>query len=225
MKKLYLLLLIYLFVELNTKIYTLTTDLEYINRRIYNLNRGIDYFFYNPTINLYTKLLPSSFKSNLNNFFTNIENIEDIFFNIIFTNEAYNKKKIIKELINTSLDCFGLVDNTKILNLITFNLSVKTDILQNKFYSKYLILPILGPGTIKTHCFLILHQFWNPLIYFNKNIFIYYFLYIINKKTTLIYDINFFHTSILDGYSFLKSVFLQNNFKTTNKNDFLTEPS
>lgn len=178
-------------------------NLEYLNRRIYNFNRGLDLIFFNKNTNIYIKILPFSLKKKLTKFFTNIEETETTIYDIF--KKKYRYKYYLKKLIiNNILNIINIFDCTNNLNILNKNLMKKIQ------KTHYMIFPIIGPGFIKSHLLLLLYQFLNPYIYILFNYkYLYYYFYIINKKSLLIYDINFFHTTVIDGYSFLKSAYIQ----------------
>lgn len=159
-------------------------NIENINRRIYSLNRGLDKIFFDKNLNIYINIIPINIKKNINILFNTLTILSKLKISLFLkSNNIYNKNNY-------------------------FNKKYK-----KKIINTYIILPILGPGTIKTHLILLLEEAFKPVIFLTKNKFLYYFFYIINKKSLLIYDINFFHNSITDGYSFLKDIFIQNNIK------------
>lgn len=224
MKKIYLILFCFFIINIYAIKDINIENIEYINRRIYNFNRGLDQFFFTPNVEMYIEIIPTVIKSHLNNFFSNIEELEDVPFSLIFATRQDKKKTIKKTIINTTLGCLGILDHTKHFDLIQQQQTLNESIITNKKYSIYIMMPLMGPGTLTTHACLIMHHLCNPVIYFNDNIFIYYILYIVNKKSNFVYNMNFFHAIMLDGYTFLKTAFLQKNLKTHHTDEFLTEP-
>ena len=98
-------------------------------------------------------------------------------------------------------------------NFSPLNFNIMTNILNFDVYtvlfnqSFYLCCPFLGPGFLGNYIFLFSIQFLNLFLYFYNEFLLYYFFYIINKKSYLNYDLNFFHSVVLDGYSFLKDIY------------------
>ncbi len=176
-------------------------NLENFNKRIYSFNRGIDSVLIKPCLNLYISILPSILKIKFNNLFTGVELIQTVF--LTFFSNKLN--------LSFSFYTFNSLSNS-FFSLLNFNISRINLINLNDFFFtflgfKYIFLPFLGPIIFNNFMFFSFIQFFNIFLY--KDCFFYYFFYLINKRVYLNYDLNFFHLSILDGYSFLKDIFLQ----------------
>ena len=197
--------------------------LESINRRIYSFNRGVDKILLIPSSSAYINFIPQAINDKINNFYTNIFEIQNLFFYLIFYNFEHFLVSFSRVTINSTLGLFGLFDISKKSNLLykdfNFNIIFQT------YKSTYMMLPIIGPGTIRTNVYLLCTQILNPIIYIFNRLAVYYFLEIIVKRSTLMFDTTFFHKTMLDGYSFLKDIYIQNMENENNKNNsFLNEP-
>ncbi len=126
------------------------------------------------------EIIPKNIKNKIKTIFNLIEQIQDIPIKFIIKKKKFSNKQLLYEI------------NTKKIIL-----------------SKYIILPIIGPNLIKDHIILITYQFISLPIFY-KNYIFFYISYIIFKKYVTIYDINFFHKNMIDGYTFLKYTLLQN---------------
>ncbi len=179
------------------------------NRRIYSFNRGVDKILLDPSVVCYMKIMPDFFKKNYNNFFKNIFEIKDISFILFYFNFKINYYKCVRIIINSMFGLFGMYDISCVLGMISCN--ILYDRFIKCYKSIFLILPIIGPCTISGIFVLLISQIFNPCLYFIDDVFIYYFFEIINKKSDLMFDGNFFYNTMTDGYAFLKDVYFQNN--------------
>lgn len=201
MKKIILIIILFT-ITLNKN--NFINQIEYLNKRIYEFNRSLDIFFFEKITINYIKITPEILKENLNNFFSNIEEIQNITFNII------EKKKYIKRpIINTIFGIIGLFDIAFFFNIKKIKNNTNLKKIKYNNLKIFVILPLIGPNILYNHINIITYQLINPFLYKKNFLYLYYILYIINKKTHLIYNYNFFHKNLISGYSFLKNVFLQ----------------
>ncbi|HIH2763254.1 MAG TPA: MlaA family lipoprotein [Candidatus Azoamicus sp.] len=185
-------------------------NLELCNRRIYSFNRGIDKIFLNPCTEVYITVFPNFLSSKIDNFFSNVCDIQNALLHLFFFKFKDLDKIFIKILINSTFGCLGFFKLSAV-----FDLNIKTTSFFNMsffpfiFFKKYMILPIVGPGSTMHNFNLLIFQFLNPFFHMFNNLFFFYFLDLINKKSIVYFDTNFFHSNVLDGYSFLKDVYFQ----------------
>jgi len=197
--------------------------LEIVNRRIYAFNRGVDKILLIPASSLYIKFIPNTINEKINNFYINISEIQNMIFEYFFYDFNHFILSFSRTIINSTFGVFGFFDIAKKSSLnqqiFNFNNSIKA------YKSYYMMLPILGPGTVRTNIYLLFTQFLNPFIYYLNRLVIYYFLEIIVKRSNFMFDTTFFHNNIIDGYSFLKNIYIQNLEKGNDELDsFLNDP-
>lgn len=182
--------------------------LDFINRRIYSFNRGVEKIFFYPLTNLYIKM-PNIIDKSVCNFFFNIEDIQNLLINIQKKNTKIIYENIYKIILNSTFGIIGFLN-------LTNNLEYKTKKINkikitNYFSDDYINFFFIGPETLKGLINIIILQVINPIfIYTNKNLIIYYTINIINKKSFIPIDHNYLHKNSIDGYSFIKDIFLQN---------------
>lgn len=197
--------------------------LESTNRRIYAFNRGIDKILVLPVSAAYITFTPDTITENINNFYTNISEIQNLLLSLFFCNPNQILLFFSRIIINSTFGFIGFFDIAKKTNLTHQNIDFNA--LLNLYKSNYIMLPVLGPGTIKTNIYLLFTQILNPFIYIFNKLAIYYFLELIIKRSNLMFDTTFFHTNMFDGYSFLKDIYIQNLYKEYADMDiFLDEP-
>jgi len=225
----YILLIIFFlffFLDCNFKHIDENFTLEKINRRVYSFNRGFDNIIVNSSINVYIKVTPNFLKENFNNFFYNLSEIYISTFSFFFSDSFLFFNSLSRFFMNTIFGFFGFFDISKHFCIsfgnIDFFLFLKSNYI---FY--YFLCPFVGPGFFNSHLNLFFFKILDPFIYFFNNIFIYMFFEMMVKRSVFFIDIDFFHKNILDGYSFLKDIYLQNFyfFKIDFVSDFLSDPT
>lgn len=215
MKQIIITLILIFFFSSNIKIFDSDEydRIENLNRRIYAFNRGIDYILINPIIKIYINVVPEFLKNRINNFFRHANELQNILIYLIVLDRKEFYLYINRIIINSTLGLLGIFDVAAKMKI-----PYKTHDLDKilLFYkSRYMILPIIGPGSFKNNIFLLSTQIFNPYIYIFNNMAIYYLLEIINERSKIMLDNDFFYKNMIDGYSFLKDIYMQNIIKNS----------
>ena len=184
-------------------------SLEFLNRRVYSFNRGIDKVFLNPCTEFYLNVCPTFLSSKIDNFFSNLYDIQNVFLNLFFFKFGEFNNFLCKVLINSTFGFLGIINLS-----YNFNFTSITSFFNMSFFpfnidKKYIILPFIGPGLTNYNFNLLIFQLCNPLFYIFNDLSFFYFFTLILKKSIIYFDINFFHLNFLDGYSFLKNIYFQ----------------
>jgi phospholipid-binding lipoprotein MlaA len=189
----------------------ITDPFESINRRLYSFNRGIDNILIMPCTNFYIKVLPKFIENPINNFLKNILDIQNCILYIL--NFDFSKAKIsfIRFFLNSTIGLCGFLD---IASKFNFNYTYfDFNLLKHGSYgSYYIFIPFIGPNTLISTSYILISQLFNPYVFMFNDILIYYFLEIINKRSILPFDTDFFHKKMTDGYVFLKDIYIQKNY-------------
>lgn len=208
-------LLIFLFLFFGIK-FDDTVDckvFDFFNRRIYAFNRGVDKIVLDPSVSVYINLTPVIVENSVNNFFKNISEIQNLTFFFLLKDTDGMLNSFSRFVINTTFGFLGFFDLASRVDLFYRYVDLKN--LFNKYgyiESTYIMLPFIGPGTIKNNFSLLVAQILNPCFYVLNNFVFYCFFEIVRKKSLIVFDGEFFHKSMFDGYSFLKDIYMQNNF-------------
>lgn len=197
------------------------------NRRVYAFNRGFDKVVLDPSVSIYINLTPVVVENSINNFFKNVSEIQNFTFFFLLKDSDSMLNSFSRFAINTTYGFFGFFDLASRVDLFYKYADLKS--LFNKYGyidSIYIMFPFVGPGTIKNNFSLLFAQVLNPCFYILNNFVFYCFFEIVRKKSLIVFDGEFFHKSMFDGYSFLKDIYMQNNFYSVGfESDlFLDEP-
>ncbi|HIH2762939.1 MAG TPA: MlaA family lipoprotein [Candidatus Azoamicus sp.] len=181
------------------------------NRRTYAFNRGFDKSFLNPILTIYIKVCPSFLDKNFDSFFKTMTEFNNVFFLFIAANFQEIVNNFYRFFLNFYFGFFGFFDFASFYNKNYINFDFQTYLFYSGFKDiVYFVTPIVGPSTLHFNFGLMLSNFINPFFYFFDYLFFYYFLEILNKKSVVFFDVNFFHNVMLDGYIFLKDIYIQN---------------
>ncbi len=123
---------------------------EGINREIYGLNKTIDKALIKPVAYIYWQYTPSPFQTGIGNFYDNLREIPNVANDILQGKFAYASHDFSRFLINSTLGIGGFFDVAGGLGLP----HRKEDFGQTLYVwgyeeSAYIVLPILGPSTIR----------------------------------------------------------------------------
>lgn len=197
------------------------------NRRIYSFNRGFDKSFLNPSLTIYIEIFPSFLDKNISNFINNTSELNNLFFLFLKSDFHSITNSLHRFFLNFYFGFLGFFDvsqfNDKFYKNFDFQMFMFSCGLKDFVY---MIIPVIGPSTLYFNFGLIFLHIINPYFYFFDNVFFYYFLEILNKKSVVLFDINFFHGVMIDGYTFLKDVYIQNieSLFNVDVDNFLFEP-
>jgi len=123
---------------------------EPVNRVVYSFNKAFDTVFTGPVVSVYNYVTPKPWRIMLGNFMYNLGEIPTIANDILQLNFNQAANDIYRFGINSTVGMFGLFDIAK-----EYGFAPHTeDFGQTLSYwgyknSSYLVLPILGPSTIR----------------------------------------------------------------------------
>lgn len=183
--------------------------LESINRRIYAFNRGFDKSFINPIIKIYIRC-PSILDYFMKNFFNNSAKIQNLLFYFLLHDSISKDDYLNTIFFNSYFGLFGIIDMSSHIGLYCDVVDFQKFLFKKKYYKvDYMMLPLIGPGTMYINIGLVFSYLLNPFFYFFDNFVCYYFLEILSKKSFIFFDGSFFHDKMVDGYLFLRDIYIQ----------------
>jgi phospholipid-binding lipoprotein MlaA len=123
---------------------------EGFNRHIYSFNEFFDKILFKPLATIYQKALPSPVRTGVTHVFNNLDTVPTVF-NDALQGDSYSAgRDTWRFLINTTAGIGGLWDVAKYMNLPPhhedFGLTLEKWGYHN---SSYLMLPFLGPSTVR----------------------------------------------------------------------------
>ncbi|OGA22036.1 MAG: hypothetical protein A3I02_07720 [Betaproteobacteria bacterium RIFCSPLOWO2_02_FULL_67_26] len=185
---------------------------EGFNRGMYKVNDGVDNLIVMPAAGAYRDLVPDFMRTGVSNFFANINDVL-IALNNLLQGKLLNAVSDVGRLaVNTTAGILGLFDVATELGLEKHN----EDFGQTLGYwgigsGPYIVLPLLGPSSIRDGLGLLVDLKTDPMTYIShsrtRNQF--YGTFFISRRSELLEASKILETAALDPYEFVRDGYLQ----------------
>jgi len=186
--------------------------LEPINRGIYHFNDGVDNLIVKPAAEVYRGVLPQFARTGVSNFFSNIGDVIVALNNLLQGKFLQAASDVGRIVVNTTAGLLGVLDVATEIGLEKHN----EDFGQTLGYwgignGPYLVLPFLGPSTLRDTVGLVGDYKTNPITYVDptrdRNAL--YGLFFLSRRAELLDTSKILETAALDPYEFLRDAYLQ----------------
>lgn len=198
-----------------------------INRGIYGINRGLDKMIIIPVVRLYDALIPKPMRSGISNFYANIREIPTFPNDVLQGRFVDARQTAARFIINSTLGLAGLFDVASIAGL---------ERRQNDFGitlarwgwkdSTYIVLPILGPSTIRDGIGLVATYYTSVYPYIHSKPLRWSMLAVnyVDLRSDLLQAEPVLEEAVINGYSFLKTAYIQHRqFEISGESESLAE--
>lgn len=193
---------------------------EGFNRSMYGFNMGLDKYLLKPVATGYQYITPDFMETGVSNFFTNLKGINVVLNDVLQGKFEQSAEDTGRFLTNTTLGVAGLFDVASSFgmqsNVEDFG---QTLAVWGVDQGAYLVLPILGPTTVRDGGGSIFDRAANPGTYVPGT----GILEGINDRANADGALNFIDEAALDPYVFTRESFLQ--YRTNLINDGKTDTS
>ncbi|MCF6764505.1 VacJ family lipoprotein [Thiotrichales bacterium 19S3-7] len=139
---------------------------ESMNRAIFNFNDTTYKYAIGPATDAYVYTVPGEFRNGVDNFFSNLGNVSNITNDLLQAEWYYAFVDSSRFVLNSIFGVFGLFDVAKTIGLEahtqTFGLTLAKWGYTN---SAYLVIPIIGPSTVRDTIGLVPDYLLYPLQY------------------------------------------------------------
>jgi phospholipid-binding lipoprotein MlaA len=192
---------------------------ENVNRLMYHFNDKLDDYLAAPVSKVYNKITPQFARIGVFNFFSNLKNINVIVNDALQAKFMQGAKDSGRLLLNSTLGLGGFVDvatDTGLdLNVEDFD---QTLAVWGVPAGSYLVLPIIGPSTMRGIPGTAFDVAANPSSYLGMPIQL---VSLLNTRATAEGSLKFIDEASLDPYVFTRESFLQwrNNLATDGKSE------
>lgn len=186
--------------------------MEGFNRAIFSFNEGVDKVALKPAAQAYEKVLPSFIQTGIGNFFGNIGDLWTAVNQLLQGNIANGVSDIMRVAVNTTFGLGGVLDISTEARLpkhkADFGQTLGVWGLES---GPYLVLPVLGPSTVRDTVALpadVKGDLWaykQPVSVRNIG----YGVRIIDRRAQLLNAGNLLDDAALDKYQFVRDAFLQ----------------
>ena len=185
---------------------------ENINRRTYKFNTAFDATMLKPPTKLYKAILPNFVRSGINNAFNNLLMIPTIVNDLLQAEGEYAIKDTWRFLINSTVGIAGIVD----VAASNFKLPPHSNDFGLTFakwgnkQSPYIILPLLGPSTLRDGIGMVFESLLTPYPYFLDDLTTYAILGVrtIDLRAQALTAEHLLAQSF-DEYTFVRDAYLQ----------------
>jgi phospholipid-binding lipoprotein MlaA len=187
--------------------------LEGLNRGIYKFNDTVDKAAFKPVAGAYKAVVPSTIRTGVNNFFSNLGDVVTVINDLLQFKFSKAMDDIGRVAINTTFGIGGVVDWASMDSIEKRN----EDFGQTLAYwgwenSAYLVLPFLGPSTLRDTGGLIVDTLVFDPIYYIEDVPTRNQLLLtkfIDKRSTFLPGSDLLDEAALDPYVFMRDAYLQ----------------
>ncbi|SAL73741.1 lipoprotein [Caballeronia peredens] len=186
--------------------------LESYNRTMFKINDTVDQYALKPVAKGYVWAVPEPVRNSVTNFFSNIGDVYIAANNLLQLKIADGVSDIMRVAINTVFGVGGLFDVATIAKLPKhagdFGLTLGH---YGVPPGPYVVLPLLGPSTVRDTSGLVVDYFGNPLTYVSPDSVSWalYGVNLINVRANLLGASDVLADAALDKYSFVRNAYLQ----------------
>jgi len=183
-----------------------------INRGIYGINRGLEKIVILPVVRLYDALIPLPMQSGISNFYANLREIPTFPNDILQGRFTDARQTAARFILNSTLGLAGLFDVASLGGLERrqndFGITLARWGWKN---STYIVLPLLGPSTIRDTIGLAATYYTSVYPYIHSRPLRYGLLALnlVELRAELLQAEPVIEEATINGYSFLKSAYLQ----------------
>lgn len=185
---------------------------EPFNRSIFRFNKGLDDKVLKPVATTYRDVVPSLVRSGVTNFFGNLGDVWNFANNVLQLKAQNSAETFMRLNVNTFFGLGGLLDVATDLGIERHS----ADFGQTLGYwgvpaGPYLMLPLLGPSTMRDTAALPLDRKGDPVAYVNDTgaeVFL-SGLRIVDKRARYLRTTSLLEDAALDPYSFVRDAYLQ----------------
>ncbi|MGS0895820.1 MlaA family lipoprotein [Burkholderia stagnalis] len=186
--------------------------LEGFNRTMYKFNDTVDTYALKPVAKGYQYVVPQPVRDSVTNFFSNIGDVYVAANNLVQLRIADGVGDIMRVVINTVFGVGGLFDVATIAKLpkhtADFGLTMGRYGVPS---GPYLVLPLLGPSTLRDTAGLGVDYVGNPLTYVKPDGLSWglFGVNLVNTRSNLLGAGDVLDAAALDKYSFVRNAYLQ----------------
>ncbi len=203
--------LLFLTLGLTDTVFAEADPLESINRPIYNFNDALDRHVMQPIARGYTKITPEPVRDRITNFFNNLTYLNVILNDFLQGKFHQGIDDSARFFINSTVGLGGLFDPASTGGLVQHNEDFGQTLgVWGMDEVAYLVLPLLGPSSVRDVPDLATSTALNPLTYFTFAIAApISAVNIVNSRANLLEATEFRDEAALDPYVFTREAYRQ----------------
>lgn len=180
---------------------------ESFNRAMYDFNDVVDKYIAEPITQAYKFITPEFVRTGVSNFFSNLKGLNTVLNSTLQGKLKQSAESSGRFLVNSSVGLLGLVDVAKHMGLENKEEDFEQTLaVWGVPHGPYLVLPIMGPSTMRGIPGAILDSAANPVTYFG---FPAQVVAMLNARAEAEGSLKFIDEAALDRYVFTRESFLQ----------------
>ncbi len=187
--------------------------LEPFNRNVYKFNDAVDRAVLKPVAKGYTAVVPAPVRGGVGNFFGNFRDVTNAVNDLLQAKFGAAASDVGRVVINTTVGLLGVFDVASRLGLEKHNEDFGQTLgVWGVKPGAYLVLPILGPSTVRDTVGLVGDYFTDPEFYLfthSPESFEVGAVRIIQVRSELLDSEKIFDAAAIDRYAFLRDAYLQ----------------
>ncbi len=188
--------------------------LQGMNRATYSFNKQLDKYALKPTAQVYTAVTPQALRNRVTNFFSNIGEVPTFLNDTLQGNLKLGATSLGRFVVNTTIGLLGLFDPASSMGLTKHYNDFGITLAQyGVTTSPYLVLPLIGPSSIRdglalwpNYRYLSLWAYDDGYDEARNALFI---LDIVNLRASLLSSEDIANAASLDEYVFVRNAYLQ----------------
>ncbi len=184
---------------------------ERLNREMYTLNKGLDTIVFKPIASIYYVATPAIVRKGVTNFFSNVGDIT-VFANKVLQLKIHDAVRTAARFgMNSTFGIGGVFDIASEAGLYKMRADFGLTLAHYGMKrSPFLMLPVLGPSTMRDTAGFVADWFLSPWAYIDHDIlYIAGAIDLVNIRANLLDDQYYFDYAAMDEYSFIRDIYLQ----------------
>ena len=185
---------------------------QYTNRKIFAFNQQVDKIILKPVAQGYRAVTPAGVRQSVRNFYGNIREIPNTVNEVLQLSPQGACRDFVRFGMNSTLGIFGLFDVAGHLGLKKKDNSFGNTLSYwGMKYSPYIVLPIIGPSTVRDAAGTFVDNYYNPITdNWNHNwLNAYYALNGIMLRESFLDTDDVRRVMSFDEYVFVRNAYLQ----------------
>jgi len=184
---------------------------EPANRKIYNFNDSLDRNIVQPVARGYVDVTPKPMRTGVTNFFDNVSYLNTVTNDLLQGKATHFMSDTGRFVINSTLGLGGLFDPAKEMGLTSHDEDLgQTFGVWGAGEGAYLMIPFMGPSSVRDAPGIVAAMFLNPLTYLNPVVNIpLTVVRAVNTRANLLEATNIRDQAALDPYTFVREAYRQ----------------
>lgn len=185
---------------------------EPINRGVYKFNDGVDSLLFKPIAEVYQGVLPQFARTGIGNFFSNIQDVIIALNNLLQGKLTEAGMDLCRIVVNSTIGVLGLIDVGTEFGLEKHQEDFGQTLGRWGIGAgPYIVIPFLGPSTVRDGFGLVGDWAASPLTYLepDRHRNIAYGVFFVNRRAELLEASKILEVAALDPYEFVRDAYLQ----------------